>query len=305
MGRTIKTLVAATVATLAVANPAQAITIDIDAEIEAAITVGRPGGQTLFGLTRDNELIRFNSAVPSLPVRIIDVTGLARGEKLIGIDRRPKTGEMFGVGRKGTTATLYIIDTGSGAATRVATLVGAPTATSPRGGPIVLSGTEFGVDFNPVPDALRIVSNTGQNLRAIPSDRTPATGPALLAGDTFTDGALNVAAVAAVGVAAAGYTNSQVSATPPATTTLYDIDTKRDLLVIQNPPNNGTLVEVGPLGINVNAVAGFDIVGNRAFATVTRQGRRNAQLVEVDLATGAATVLGSTPFSIELRGLAG
>ena len=40
--------------------------------------------------------------------------------------------------------------------------------------PIVLSGSEFGVDFNPAADALRIVSNTGQNLRALPSDRVAA-----------------------------------------------------------------------------------------------------------------------------------
>jgi hypothetical protein len=29
----------------------------------------------------------------------------------------------------------------------------------------VLTGTQFGVDFNPVPDALRIVSDADQNLR--------------------------------------------------------------------------------------------------------------------------------------------
>ena len=40
---------------------------------------------------------------------------------------------------------------------------------------------------------------------------------------------------------------------------LYGIDSQTDTLVIQNPPNNGTLVPVGALGVNTNDEVGFDI----------------------------------------------
>ncbi len=46
-----------------------------------------------------------------------------------------------------------------------------------------LSGTEFGIDFNPLADRLRVVSDTGQNLR-IDVD----------SGATITDTALTAAA---------------------------------------------------------------------------------------------------------------
>jgi len=236
------------------------------------------------------------------------VTGLQPGEQLVGIDRRPKTGEIYAVGKLGTTGRLYTVNPTTGVATFVAILVTAPTSTSAGGTPIVLSGTEFGVDFNPVPDALRIISDTGQNLRVIPSPRTPATGPALKAGDTFTDGPLNVAGAPAPGVTGAGYTNSGVSGTQPATTTLYDIDTARDLLVRQNPPNAGGLETVGPLGFPAGTRAGFDIVstpsGEFAFAALTLEGPvALTVLFQVDLATGLAQPIGVVNPAFTLQGI--
>jgi len=42
-------------------------------------------------------------------------------------------------------------------------------------------------------------------------------------------------------------------------TVLYDIDSGVDALLIQNPPNGGTLNTVGALGINATDEVGFDI----------------------------------------------
>ena len=55
------------------------------------------------------------------------------------------------------------------------------------------------------------------------------------------------------------------------TTTLYTIDTAADVLNIQNPPNGGTQILVGALGVNATDVAGFDIApgSNHAFASLT------------------------------------
>ncbi len=262
-------------------------------------------GQTLYGLTTTNRIVTFSTGFSALATNDVPVSGLSAGEQLIGIDRRPRTGVMYGVGKLGTAARLYTVNPTTGVATFVANLVGAPTATAPRGAPIALSGTEFGFDFNPVPDALRITSDTGQNLRVIPSDRAPVGAPALLAGDTFTDGTLNADITPATGVTASAYTNN---VSMPTSTVLYDLDTRRDLLVRQDPPNVGTLVTVGSLRFPVGSVAGFDIV--TAGGTDTAYAAFNLGIVpftflaRVDLSTGQATVLSVAAFPSTLRGLA-
>ena len=57
-------------------------------------------------------------------------------------------------------------------------------------------------------------------------------------------------------VVGSAYTNS-FSGT--LTTTLYNIDSALDILVTQNPPNNGRLNTVGSLGFNTTNQVGFDI----------------------------------------------
>ncbi|MEK2481574.1 DUF4394 domain-containing protein, partial [Lactobacillus acidophilus] len=69
-------------------------------------------------------------------------------------------GLLYAVGSSGR---IYTINTSSGAATVKATLTADATDTTLPF--TALSGTEFGVDLNPVADRLRVVSNTGQNLR--------------------------------------------------------------------------------------------------------------------------------------------
>lgn len=160
----------------------------------------------------------------------------------------------------------------------------------------MLQGTQFGFDFNPAADALRIVSDTGQNLRALPSARVVA-GVQRNAGDTFTDGVLKYGTTTATGVTGAAYTGNDND--PTTGTTLYDIDSNLDDLVIQTPPNDGTLVKVGDLGVDTASFVGFDIrtvgMSNIAYASLTEQRGRGATLAtlsQVDLATGAVTSLG-------------
>ncbi len=133
-------------------------------------------------------------------------------------------------------------------------VTGAATAVGAAFTP-ALSGTAFGFDFNPTVDRIRVVSDTGQNLRLNPDTGAVAA----------VDGALNPGAPHVVGSA---YTNNFAGAT---TTTLYAIDAATDQLLIQNPPNNGTLAPVGPLGVDTGDDVGFDITANDgvAFATLT------------------------------------
>ena len=227
-------------------------------------------GALLYGLTSSNHLVGFRDNAPGTATSDVAVTGLAAGETLLGLDFRPATGALLVLG---STGRLYTVDTLTGAAT-------ATTGTAPT-----LSGTAFGVDVNPVPDRVRVVSDADQNLRL-----NHDTG-ALAADDTTLQYAAGDANAAAnPNVVAAAYTNSFAGATA---TTLYDIDSALDVLVTQNPPNNGTLNTVGPLGVDASDVAGLDIdpTTGKAYALLTVGG--TAGLYTVNLTTGAATLVGA------------
>lgn len=98
---------------------------------------------------------------------------------------------------------------------------------------------------------------------------------------------------------AAGYTNSfagppsPTGVTPPTRTTeLYGIDTNRDVLVLQNPPNDGTLTTVGRrgLGFDFNQTGGFNVGrGEDAFAI------SGSSLYTIDLDRGTAEKVLNVP----------
>lgn len=239
----------------------------------------------VFALTASNKLVSFNRDTPGTVRTTATVSGLQGGENLLGIDYRPADGKLYGVG---STGRLYTIDTESGVATLKSTLVAdAADATAPFA---ALAGTDFGVDFNPVADRLRIVSNTGQSLR-INVDT----------GATTTDGAINGAA-ATTQVTASAYTNSFAGT---GTTTLYALDTVTDTLYIQNPPNNGTLATPVPLGVDAGSANGFDIDArtNMGYMVASVGGARNLYSVNL-AATNAATLVGALGGSEDIRGIA-
>ena len=227
-----------------------------------------------FGLTTTNQLISFNTPFPGNVTTIGPITGLQSGEIILGIDTRPATGELYGLG---SSSRIYKINK----TTAVATAVGG--AFTPT-----LSGTNFGFDFNPTVDRIRIVSNTGQNLRANPND-----------GTVIVDGTLNPGSPS---VTAAAYFNNFAGAT---STILYVIDTANDTLYQQNPANSGTLVPVGSLGVDATGVNGFDYNSgdNTALAALTVGGVSG--IYKIDLVFGTATLIGQVGGNLTLRGLTG
>lgn len=233
--------------------------------------------------TSGNTLFTFDRAAPG-SVLSQATLGVPAGETVLGVDVRPATNELYALTDAGK---LYVIDPATGAATLKSTLVADPTdSTSPFSG--VGSGT-FGVDFNPVPDRLRVVSDAGLNLR-INVD----------SGVTITDGAINGAAT---GYGAAAYTNNFAAA---CRTALYTIDPVTDRLLLQNPPNDGTAVVVGSLGVDVGAVNGFDIItsssgANTALAALTVNG--TPRLYSINLSSGAATALAAFSSTSVISGL--
>ena len=65
---------------------------------------------TILGRTSTNNLVRFDSATPGTLTTLGAITGLAAGQNLVGIDFRPRTGELYGLGFGGTTGQLYQIN---------------------------------------------------------------------------------------------------------------------------------------------------------------------------------------------------
>ena len=191
-----------------------------------------------------------------------------------------------GVGNGGG---VYTIDTTTASAQLVNTLT------------IPLDGTAFGVDFNPAADRLRIISDTGQNLaHNVNAGGTTVQNAAL----TYT--APPATPVAATGLSGAAYTNNDVAPDgAPTATTLFDVDTTLDQIVIQSPPGNGILVATGKLGFDAGPSAGLDIyshaesgatVANTAFATLSANGAYS--FYRVSLTTGRATVIGGFDDSV-------
>ncbi len=251
---------------------------------EVPIPNGAVPGELIYGLTSTNVLISFNSSTPGSILSSVAITGLQGGETVLGIDFRPVTRQLYALG---STSRIYTVNLTTGAATAVGTQF-----------TNLLSGTAFGFDFNPTVDRIRITSDANQNVRINPNDATIAgtdTNLAYAAGDPNLGQDPNV-----VGSA---YTNNFSGAT---TTTLYDIDSNLDILVTQNPPNNGTLNTVGPLGFNTSDLVGFDIsrVSGIAFASLTAPAASTTQLFTVNLTTGAGTLVGTIGGGVAVRGIA-
>ena len=233
-----------------------------------------PTKSVAYAIAESNNDLLILDPFTSTPVSRKTVTGLQSGETILGIDFRPLNGQLFALG---SSSRIYTLNTSSGLATVVGSGPFSPT----------LSGTSFGFDFNPTVDKIRIVSNTGQNMRA-----DPLTG-----GIIGVDAALNPGTPS---VSAAAYINNFAGAT---TTILYDIDFANDKLYKQDPPAGGTLVEVGSLGMDATASNGFDISGmnNAGYAFLSNTSGANG-LYSVNLNNGKVKPVRT--FAENVRGFA-
>lgn len=232
--------------------------------------------QTIVALNSGTTLLRFSATAPAGIASNIPLVGLAGGDSLVGIDVRPANGQLYGIASSGR---LYTIDPSTGTVT--------PGAQINQ----TMTGTLFGVDFNPVADRLRVISDSGQSLRINVTD-----------GATIVDGAINPAGRV---VGAVAYTNSVSGA---ATTALYDLDLASSSLLLQSPPNDGTTTVVGSLGVSLDAgaPAGFDIrrVGAADFSYAALRVGGTTSLYTINLGSGAATLVGAIGGNPLLRGIA-
>jgi hypothetical protein len=116
-------------------------------------------------------------------------------------------------------------------------------------------------------------------------------------GTMIAHGLLNyMAGTAVTGLTGAAYTNNDLE--PTTGTTLFNIDTSLNQVVIQSPPNAGSLMAIGQLTIDPDTAVGFDFYtnlrddmafNNRSFASLVVGGVSG--FYRVNVLTGQAILI--------------
>lgn len=214
-------------------------------------------------MTDTNSIFTFDSAAPATQSSFVSVTGLAAGENLVGIDRRPTTGVLYAVSNQGRVFSI--------ATNGTATLIGTV--------PNISGGTVIGIDFNPEADrtnaaSLRVITSTGQN-------------------GAFNVGLATYTAQTAVqsNLTSIAYSNNDLDA--GTATALYFIDSNtNELKVASTAFANPTITTVGGLGFNVGNIGGFDIFGASSAFAALQNGNGASSFYSINLGTGLASLIG-------------
>ncbi|MEG3939677.1 DUF4394 domain-containing protein [Microcoleus sp. S36b_A3] len=257
-------------------------------------TLPPPPRTTAYALTSTNRIVGFSLSNPGSVISDLPVTGLPAGESLLGIDYRPANGVLYGVS---SSNRLYTLNPRTGEASQVGS----------GEFPVGLTSGAAGFDFNPTVDRIRFVNQAGQNARLNPNTAgivdfdTQAGGLQLDGNLAYAAGDRNFGS--SPGVAGAAYTNNLAGVT---STTLFAIDSNLDVLVRQDPPNNGVLNTIGSLGVDATSILGFDIrtIGGRDVAVAALQVGGVSGLYNINLTTGQASFAGQIADGRQINGLA-
>ncbi len=240
---------------------------------------GPPPSTLLTALTTTNELVTFNGTTPGTVSAPLPITGLVGTDALFGIDRRPATGQLYGLGKE---SRIYTINESTGVATQVGS-----TQFSPP-----LAGSAWGFDFDPVADRIRVTSSNGQNLEINPDTGAATAWSPLIyeLGGPFAGQTPNLAALA--------YTDNVPAA---VSTTLFGYDYSKDDLArvgspggSPNPVNAGATANIGDAGISASPSenVGMDIAPDGTAWALIRS-TNLTQLNIMDLSTGRADLVGN------------
>ncbi len=245
------------------------------AVVGAALAVMAVGAQavTLVGITSQNQITLIDTANIA-GATTATITGLAAGDRFVGIDLRPKDNKIYGVTLSNK---VYTVDQSTGATSFVVAL----------GSAVINPSLGYGIDFNPVADfgtgaSLRLISSAGSNFAV-----------------NVANGVVgNQASNIGTGFTGAGYSNSNpLPSAAPASTALYYINSNTDSLMMASSAFNApTIVNVGALGIDALKANGFEVLGNgMAYAALNVDDGSSllTGLYSINLGTGAATLLGN------------
>ncbi|MEH6831681.1 MAG: DUF4394 domain-containing protein [Sulfitobacter sp.] len=220
------------------------------------------------------------------------------GSTVDAIAYRPLTGDMIGFSKAGK---VFTINPEKGALT--------DTEAKFDDAVTMADDAVVALDFNNKIDAVRAVSSDGANVVYFPVEFGDKRANSVL---RFTDLAYaedEANAGATPAIFANAYTNA-VNGAKQDETFQYALDADLDVLVsLAN--NDGTLATIAPLTLDgsasdITASGGFEIISgeagdNTAIALLSVEGSETAGLYQIDLETGAATLMGDT----EMRGFSG
>jgi hypothetical protein len=256
-------------------------------------TSGTAGKETVLAVTASNTLVRFDAGRPGSLVSSHPLVGLRPGETVLGMDHRPSDRRLYAVG---SSNRLYRIDP----AGATATPVGEPFT-------VALSGTAFGVAFDPVSGRLVVIGDTGQRLRIDADLGTVVDGddglPGLQTGipSAYAAGDMQAGQRPALVATAFG---SAPSSSSTAAATQFALDAAWGMLVTIGPsgmadepalPGRASLLHtVGELGTGGFERAAFDIARKprTGYAAITPVNAGTSNWVVIDLGTGTARSLG-------------
>lgn len=243
--------------------------------IASIFAVSSARAELLYGLTQGQQLVTFDSQTRSINSSR-GITGLG-GDSLIGIDFRPSTGELYGFSSGNR---FFKINTATGTATGL-------------GNALNLIDLVKSFDFDPVNDNIRVLTNQRKNIRVNPNTGAPIASDSLL---NFAPGDPNAGTTPVV--VSGAYTNSFPGA---SNSTLFNLESSRNVLTIQSPQSTGKLETVGGVGLslgNLLSYRGMDISGQTGIGYVVGQtlvtgtGLVENTLYTIDLDTGALSVAG-------------
>src|SRR3954451_14189552 len=255
----------------------------------AALVPAAPASaaELLYTVGPQNRLLAFGSDAPGALGGGEAIYGLGAGERIVDLDLRPRTEELYGVS---TAGRLYRINPGSGRALAVGTGPFSPALESPL----------LSADFDGVADRVAVLTDTDQDLRVNPNDGFAADqGRLTYAADDVKAGVNpHIAATAFTPSVAEARSNDQ-----------YAIDDVQRTLVRVDPADPSMLHTVAPLTVrsidlpHVVGPVGFDIASDgRAYVSLREEAGGPPLLFRVDLATAALTPLGPIgPLTSRLR----
>jgi hypothetical protein len=240
-------------------------------------TPAKPAARVFFGVDETGALVRFSEDDPS-KVETKTLVGLAPNERVIGIDYRPSNGKLYALG---SSSRLYVVDEASGTAVAIGDKPFTPA----------LSGESFGFDFDPASDGARVHSDVDQDMVLDPDLGTVAgVDPQLFFAEDDANAGQHV------NVVGTAYTSGPLSS-------LFAIDSTRDLLLGLPDAYSGRARTIGALGVDTSEAAGFDITPEgTAYAALRTKDATG--LYTIDLSTGAAKLVGNIGVTTGLHGLA-
>ena len=178
----------------------------------------------------------------------------------------------------------------------------------PLGGPIPITSTTVGFDFDPRADLIRILGNQRENIV-----REANFGLFVRAANTLTYQTGDFSEGFAPRITGAAFFNNVPN---PSFRLLYAIDHARNALVRVGSAtvDDGLLTTIGGLGRDVTSRVGLDIapVTNVMFASLQTAGQAASRLFQISYATGRAIPVGLigngllvNDIAVDLRGISG